>query len=341
MRAKINNLGQISIDSLKIRIPLNQIKIIDPSLNSRWLLVNEKTGDVDENYFKENSFKVSSEGISIRYAIEKQQTASQVIQPFLIILLPAKILCNRYFEGFTAINIETVYNTLIGHKVVKFSLKSFLNAECTDVDFKKDVLIDLDTYTSAIKKITDLARSSKKKGEGYKLRNTSDNKGIEFSDRRTTAYKSNPFIKIYHKEVELINNSELFARKYLQEIDIKNVVRVECTVKNKAHFRYLGIDDTKLYSLLKLSVERKEMILNSTLSKHLEPRVNEIINKAEIKPSDRILYNFIISLMESGFSFQTVRDVIAISGIDCKVTRHRKRKELNYIYDSYIESTKT
>jgi len=82
MRAKINNLGQISIDSLKIRIPLNQIKIIDPSLNSRWLLVNEKTGDVDENYFKENSFKVSSEGISIRYAIEKQQTASQVIQPF-------------------------------------------------------------------------------------------------------------------------------------------------------------------------------------------------------------------------------------------------------------------
>jgi len=108
MRAKINNLGQISIDSLKIRIPLNQIKIIDPSLNSRWLLVNEKTGDVDENYFKENSFKVSSEGISIRYAIEKQQTASQVIQPFLIILLPAKILCNRYFEGFTAINIETV-----------------------------------------------------------------------------------------------------------------------------------------------------------------------------------------------------------------------------------------
>jgi hypothetical protein len=340
MRAKINNLGEISIDSLKIRIPIHQIKIVDESITSKWLLVNEKTGDIDETYFKENSFKVSNNGISIRYGIEKQQTARQRIEPFLIILLPSKILCNRYFEGFTATNIEIVYNALISHKVVDFSLKSFLNAECTDVDFKKDTILDLDTYNTSIKKIIDLAKPSKKKNQGYNIFNSVDNKGIEFSDRRTTFFKSNPYLKIYHKEVELTNNSETFARNYLQEIDIGDVVRIECTVKNKAHFRYLGINDTKLHSLLELSPEAKKTIMSSILAKHLEPRINEIVNKAEIKPNDRILYNFIISLMKSGFSFQTVRDVIAISGIDDKNTRYRKRKELNYIYDSYIESTK-
>ena len=340
MRAKINNLGEISIDSLKIRIPIHQIKIVDESITSKWLLVNEKTGDIDETYFKENSFKVSNNGISIRYGIEKQQTARQRIEPFLIILLPSKILCNRYFEGFTATNIEIVYNALISHKVVDFSLKSFLNAECTDVDFKKDTILDLDTYNTSIKKIIDLAKPSKKKNQGYNIFNSVDNKGIEFSDRRTTSFKSNPYLKIYHKEVELTNNSETFARNYLQEVDIANVVRIECTVKNKAHFRYLGIEDTRLQKLLELSPEAKEKIMSSTLAKHLEPRLNEIVNKAEIKPNDRILYNFIISLMKSGFSFQTIRDVIAISGIDCKVTRSRKRKEMNIIYNTYIERTK-
>jgi len=339
MRAKINNLGEISIDSLKIRIPIHQIKILDESITSKWLLVNEKTGDIDETYFKENSFKVSNSGISIRYGIEQQQTAKQKIQPFLIILLPSKILGSRYFEGFTATNIEIVYNALISHKVVDFSLKSFLNAECTDVDFKQDSIIDTKTYQGSISKVKELAKPSKKKNQGYKLYNRSDNKGIEFSDRRTTSFKSNPYFKIYHKEVELTNNSETFARNYLQEIDIADVVRIECTVKNKAHFRYLGIEDTRLQKLLELSPEAKKTIMSSILAKHLEPRINTPKEVEGLKTTEQMHYNNIVALMSAGNTFDTIRDVITLHGIKDKNTRYRKRKELNYIYDNFIKDT--
>jgi hypothetical protein len=339
MRAKIQNLGKISIDSLKIRLPIDQIQIIDEGVKSKWILVNEKTGDIDETYFKENSFKVSNNGISVRYGIEHQQTSKQKIQQFLIILLPSKILCNRYFEGFTSDNINTVYNTLISHKVVEFSLKSFLNAECTDVDFKQDSILDAKTYQSSISKIKELAKPSKKKSQGYLHFNKADNKGIEFSDRRTTSYQSNPYFKIYHKEVELTNNSEIFARNYLEQIDFADLVRFECTIKNKKHFRYLGIEDTRLQNLLELTPEIKKTIMSSIIKKHLEPRTNTQKEVEGLKITEQMHYNNIVALMNVGNTFDTIRDVITLHGIKDKNARYRKRNELNYIYDNFIKDT--
>ena len=330
---------KIAIDSLKIRVHLSDVKIINESLQSKWLLINEKTGEQDESFFKANSYKVSKNGISTRFGIENQQTASQKIQPFIVILFNSKLLKDRYFEGITIDNIESLYNDIINMGVVSFTYKSFLNAECTDVDFKQDGTISIEGFSKSLKKIEEFAKPSKKKNQGYKSFNQANNKGIEFSDRRTTSCRSNPFLKIYHKGIELNNKSMKFANDYLSSIDYTDIVRIECTVKNKAHFKYLGINDTTLHNLLNLSLEVKKSIITSAIKKHLEPRVIEIKNQSELKPDKMIIYNLIVALMYSGHSFETIKTTIALSGIDCKVKRSQKGKEIEDIYVNFIKDS--
>ena len=127
----------ISIDSFKIRIPIEDVQIINPEITSTKSLVNNLTGEV-EREFKERSYKVERDGIKIRFALEIQ------VQPkraeYLVILINAKILQERYFEGICQATLETLYLRLMAEKVVDFSMETFLRGQCTDVDIKKDFI---------------------------------------------------------------------------------------------------------------------------------------------------------------------------------------------------------
>ena len=58
---------------------------------------------------------------------------------YLIILVNAKQLGSRYFEGITIDNVVQLHSYLIGLGVVQFSLKELMKGECTDIDFKKEI----------------------------------------------------------------------------------------------------------------------------------------------------------------------------------------------------------
>lgn len=331
--------GEISVDSLKIRIPLHLCKVVDSCLTDKYYLVNASTGDYDESYFKQNSLCKKSKGISIRFAIETQMTSFRTKENYLTILLPSKALKQRYFEGFTLDNIEVVYNELMQLEVVSFSLKDFLNSSaCTDVDFKRDFITkDLNTI---IRQIGNNSKLGQRKNEGYRSFNRKDNVGIEYSDRRTTAFKSNPYLKVYHKQLELDCHSTEFTEAYLQGIDYTDIARIETTVKNKKHFNYLGINNTSLHAILSLTKEQKYHILSDSVNKHLEPRTREIGTPSEIKPNIMVMYKLIALSMQQGLSYNAIKD-IATNGIDNKSTKSRKRKELDEIYFKYIKDTDT
>ena len=337
MNTKIGE--KLSIDSLKVRIPFAKVNNVSEQLQSNWLLINEATGERDETFFKKNSYPVREYGITTHFGIEDQITAGGEVQRFLIILLNAKILKCEYLQGITAANIKIVYDSLMNYNLVSFTLDDLMNAECTDVDFKKDTEITPEGFSKVIKKIAQCAKPSKKKNQGYRSFDRDDNRGIEFSDRPTTAYKSNPFMKIYHKGTELNNKSSEFAQKYLAAVDYTNIARIECTVKNKAHFRYLGVNDTSLCNLLNLSDEVKETILNDAISKHLEKRVIEIKNQSELKPDKMIIYNMVVTLMHSGYSYETIRNELALQGIDNRSKKSQKGKDLDDIYLNYIKGS--
>ena len=53
---------------------------------------------------------------------------------------------------------------------------------------------------------------------------------------RTTKFKTNPFWKLYYKELELKSKSLEFKEKYLKGQDITNLIRFEYTIKNNKQF---------------------------------------------------------------------------------------------------------
>ena len=85
--------------------------------------------------------------------------------------------------------------------------------------------------------------------------------GIQWGGTRgTTNFKNFPFTKIYHKQKELSltkhkKGSLEFAEDHLQDIDYRNIIRIETTVKNKEHLKVLklGLNKCNLKELLELS----------------------------------------------------------------------------------------
>ena len=331
--------NKISLDSFKLRIPSSVVKIIDTTLMGKWSLVHDETGDIDPHFNKLNSVTRKENGKTSRYAIERQVTKDKTVSEFITMLINSKLLESNYFDGITKDNIKLVYDAIIAQRVVYFTFEDFIaKSDITDMDFKKDAIIS--DFSTCINQLRNLARESKQKGKGYRHFNTKENKGIEFSDRRTTAYKTTPYIKLYHKELELIHKSWEFKDAYLNGIDFKNVVRIETTVKNNAHCKHLGIKDNSLNTLLNLTDQTKEQIIRTALSRHIQPRVKPSKEQNELKPMEKILYAFLIMLMDNGVSFESAKNN-ALNIIENKTERNRKRKQLDEIYNKHIKGSES
>lgn len=332
----------ISVDSLKIRIPLGLVKVLEPSLTSKWFLVNEDTGEVDPEQFKQNSltrYIDKEQTVKVRFGIEKQRTEHKTVEEFLTILLPAKVLGKRYFEGITLNNIGSIYDMLMDMGVVRFSYSDFLNkGMCTDTDFKQDfVCTDMDKLVS---RLSGSATPSKSRGDGIRAFKQSDNKGIEFNERKTSRYKTRPFLKFYHKGIELNSlKNKAFRNTYLKGMNIDHVCRVEATVKNKAHFRHLGIQDTSLKAILSLTDKQLENIISNAVQCNLEPRVQPIRTPKNMSINKLIIYNGIVMLLQQGLAYETVKENI-LTGVSDKTNRYRKGKELDEIYLQNIKGQK-
>ena len=329
----------IAVDSLKIRLPIDPVEILSPNLVGKWYLVHEHTGEIDPKVYKDNSLTFIENGITTRFAIERQQTRDGLTSEFVTILVNSKELKEDYFQGITAETIESVHRSLLNHKVISISFEDFYNlAEVTDVDIKKDGKVPEDVYQKCINQCRTISKPSKNKNKGYRFFNKRNNKGIEWSDRRTTAFKSNPYLKIYHKETELNHNSNEFASKYLKNTDYMNLVRVETTIKNAKHFRELGVNSNRLRDVLELPQEKLQEIMDKALKSHLEPRIREIKENNKLTPTELIYYGSIMLCASNGVSYESYKTNV-LNLIENKTERHRKRKVLDNIYKRFVKGT--
>ena len=339
--AKIPNGAQssnISLDSFKLRIPYDLVEVLDESLLGTWHYVNDKTGEINPYFNKSNSVTIKDKGKTTRYAIEQQVGKNKQVNTYLTMLINSKLLELNYLKGITTETIGEIYSAIMAHNVVTFSLSDFLKvSNITDIDFKKDAKIKC--FDTAINELRNISKPSKQKDKGYKAYNKKDNKGIEWSVRQSTSFKSHPFLKIYHKELELKNNSYEFKDNYLQGQDITDIVRIETTVKNNQHLKYLGLPENTLENMLNLTTEQKETILQSALSKHLEPRINDIKETKDIKPMEQIIYGYINLTLNQGMSFERSKNWV-LKDIENKTERSRKRKMLDELYQKYIKGSK-
>jgi len=60
-----------SIDSLKIRIPLAQVEVLNESIMHHWVRLNTGTGEIDTTEFKNKAYYHKGNGYSTKYLVQE------------------------------------------------------------------------------------------------------------------------------------------------------------------------------------------------------------------------------------------------------------------------------
>ena len=328
-------LSTWSIDSLKVRIPLSRVKVLDESIRELVLKVSERTGEVLEAETNTKVWK-DERGIKTTISIEQRATQFDTI-PYLVVLINAKQLGERYFEGITTSNVVHLHSYLMSLEIAQFSLKELLKSECTDIDIKKDFEADELDMKEAFQVMQHNATPSKDYDKGSKLFWKKDNKGLQFNKRQSTKFESAPFLKVYSKTLDLKGKSNIFALAYLDTIPL-DLWRMEYTIKNKKHLSKFDIGNS-LADLLSLSQEQMSTIANKSLKAVLEQRTREVSQlDSGIPLKDIVLVNSLIWHLDNGHQWSIIKSNLLGSMKGYK--RSRKGKGLDQLYSAYIKPIK-
>lgn len=328
------SLGIAATDSAKLRIKLDKVQDLSPTITQEWVLVNSSTGEVSP-HFKSKAYLHEHNGISTRFLVEKQINSKQVLVDYLTIGINSKQLEERYLEGISYNTTGKLYNYLMSLGLCKFSYQDFLEAELTDIDFKKDMILE------EFDKIIELMRAHAKPrttGRGLTVFKSKTERAIQFSERKSTSYKTAPYVKLYDKLKDLVHRSNTFAEAY----DIKvqpNTIRIEGTIKNKKHLRSLGIKGNTLRDICELSQEKLQEFLTSCLKAHLDPHMaRPTKTRTELSPADMKeveTIEYILRYTER--SFKSYLNYITHNMNPS--ARYRVKKKLTELYNAHLADT--
>lgn len=348
------------IDSLSIALPFDQIEIIDSRLGALKQTVYTETGLL-ENDEKVNSkiVIVNPNGITTRYERKELQYGNER-KTVLNITLSAKLLKGRYFEGININNIHGIYKTYMRMRIVRFSFVSFMNARPSDIDITRNFRNDVETFDSILDTIIKNLLPGKAVHLNDKFLSKDNNGnllnlGIELS-KREKARPSHPHIILYFKQIELLTKSRAFYLKFLEKNYprkvIKNLARIEYTIKGSKHFDRLinmGLLKEKpitLVELLNIETYLFGYIINSGIMDYIRnPFGNVVKTLKELSPTDRVQLNFMSKLIQYGESEQTILQALEdfdIHNSSEKIAKSeaqaksRQKKRINYLYDLLI-----
>lgn len=338
---KLEHLNEIAIDSFKLRLKVSSLKAYDSSLTDHLTVVNTNTGDIEKE-FKRSSKSYECKGYTYyaSYNENVRVSKSQNVD-CITILINSKQLRSKYLQGITANNIKAIYKEVVSLGIIDCTYDTFINGTVSDVDFKIDFRLQLDEYKELLSTCKIMTKASSDRDKGCTSFSKSNNIGISWSVRASSKYKTHPYLKFYHKEIELKNNSRDFYDEYLQHLDITDRIRVETTVKNKSHFKVIGVDSNSLKDVLNLSKEQKSLILSTAINSHLSPRNKSLTFKSKIdmRPSDKILLRSIVALTtELNWSIDKVQNYL-LSDIESKVSKSRNRTKIKELYTDQINGT--
>ena len=259
-------LNTPKIDSLRLLIPFSNVDV-NPyhkeflrnitSVNSDGFIISEKITQ---------SYRLNSNPCSSHY--QRATMIDKGIATDVIKLgFSSKIIQEDYLKGIDSSDVDRLVDFINNEGVIKINKRDLLNAKLVDTDICIDKTIDSSTTEDFLKSAYSL--SELRKNTSPNLFNKPDNKGIEWSNRNSVgkAYKTKQYLKMYDKNLELMNKSKVFYDAYLKDnpfVDIrsKNIVRIETTIKNSAHWQsyelniktfkdLLGLDLTKCLDIFK------------------------------------------------------------------------------------------
>lgn len=339
------------IDSLKIRVKLEKIKIIDKRLITDFIAYyptiehldnegNEQT-KLGDSMRKAEPFVKIINGITYRIYIKAFIDANKMAHEYVVFQISAKMLKEKYFEGITYKNYSCIVDDINSFGVLKISNKDFLQGLVSDIDICINQLIDLKSLKTAFSFILQNPNHGKLPlihhiSQSNSIKNTF-NLGMDFN-KREKASNTAPYCKIYHKGFELLSKSIVFYKAYLEPMKasvIDNLVRYEFTIKAHKHKEYLTskgfkADFKTLFDLLSANPKDLKEIAKSGLKHYIEPKQKTNVDKL-LNPTDIMLQYYIENLIQLGFDKEKLLGFTY--SIDCPVSRSRTKTKAKKLID--------
>lgn len=297
------------IDSLRIRVKRDKVKIIDKTLISTYVKYYPSLDLIDEEVRSATPFVHLDKGITYRIYVKAFIDKSKQAQEYVVFQISAKMLKERYFEGITKENIKYILEDINALNVVQIDINALLDGLVSDIDICINQLVDLKSYNTAIALMLRYPRNSKKpllKPYGSDSPECT-NRGLDFN-KREKATNTAPYCKIYHKGFELLSKSLPFYDAYLKPLKdkfLKNLVRYEFTIKAHKHKEYLinkgfNADFKTLGDLLNTPQEDLTKIAKTGLKMYLEEHKESRVSK-DSSPTDIMIQYYIENLINLGF----------------------------------------
>lgn len=310
-------LKQSSIDSLKLRLPREMVRIVDSSFAEEYKKIYLNTGLIDETVSLDKHKVKIENGITSRIGIGYfQQGKDQVEQ--IIIQANAKQLESNYFHGINKNTVEQLYDYIMRLNIIDIPFDLFLRAAASDTDLAYDVFATPKKLIKANQIYYSMVLPKLQRYVSKPFRQKT-NVGLQFNTRpKATANK--PFVKIYHKGLELAFKSTEFSTTYLKEIDFQNLGRLEYTIKNSRHKKALNVQYTTLEDLLEVPQEKLNEIVKSGIPKYIHD-TKFMSSPRNISSTERMLLYFIEKYINLGADKQEVYRVLDI----CKTRQERYR----------------
>lgn len=336
------NTKTYKIDSFKLRIPLKDCKVLNPELNSQYQKVLISTGEIIDKINEPTPIFYENNGIKFRVLILKTniklpgQKENWINGAEFIQIQPsAKLLKSNYFDGINIKNIRNVYKIIMDLKIFSCSYRTFLKAIIFDIDIAKDKIINITNYKDSL---TLLYNAAKENQRYLNLFKQNKNVGLEFNTRKK-ATPSKPFLKIYHKGLELEYKSTEFYNNYIKsKIKIKDVVRYEATIGNYKHKKRLLqkniIPEYKtLYQFLTIENNKYKKFMDHSINEYIKKSIK--IKSIELTPTKAMLYSMINELIEKGETIPMLQEhAEAYQGSNQRRTLEgisRNKEILNYL----------
>lgn len=335
-------------DSFSLKIPFLDCEIIDKRLTSQTCIYYESLDLIDCELNPPKPIIIQYQGITVRIGLNEIPllnpiTKVKTLTKFINLTVSAKLLKQRYFEGINRSNIEILYNEFISFKIFTCSFQTFLNGYISDVD------ICINRYSNSPIAFEDsldvLTAQTGTKSKFLHKVSECQNLGLAFN-KRAFAKPSIPFIKFYHKEFELLTKSAEFYNKFLfpkYASQIKNLTRVEVTIKNYDHKKRLKkfniCDDFKTLNEF-LLIKEKDLynIIVFSINSYIETKPRQ--KAPNLSPTDHIIFELIQNCLLAGMDYKTISNlVLSFKGStqqSTDVARSRMRKKIKDLFDLLI-----
>lgn len=317
-------LQKIKVDSFKLRIPIEKVTFVSTTFCEKFKKLYINTGELDEDISLEKHKTDITNGISTRIGIVCCRVGKDESKEFVYFQVNSKMCRERYLEGVTLDTIKDVYDYIMALNIVFVDYEEFLFGFVTDIDFAYDINITASLMVDLNKKIYSKVREDRFKYVDKPF-GKQDNVGMQFN-KRDKATPSLPFIKIYHKGVEMKHHSNEFYTAYLSGIDLSNYGRLEYTLKNAKHQKYLGISIKTLSQLLEVDrMLMENIVLRGIPEGYVEKRLI-VKDYSKISPTERIILHLMTEVVNHGGDKQSIYSVLNTFDMNEKSDRRDKSR---------------